>query len=83
MTGAEHGSELRALMAQAAGQTYRSFESLAAAQQHPHGAVILEGDDGGQIYVVIAASKVLCSERQLEQLLRDLDSIAWPGNDDD
>lgn len=83
MTDSEHESDLRSLMAQAARQPYRSFTSLAEAQRDASGAVILEGDCGGQIYVAIPAHGVKCSESQLEQLLRDLDAIAWPGNDDD
>jgi hypothetical protein len=44
--------------------------------------VILEGDDGGQIYVVVPARQVGCSEEALTWLLHDLDQISWPGNDE-
>jgi hypothetical protein len=44
--------------------------------------VILEGDDGGQIYAVFPASGVRASESALNQLLIDLDSIAWPDQPD-
>lgn len=43
--------------------------------------VILEGDWGGQIYLVVQKSQVLCSDPQLLQLLRDLDVICWNYND--
>lgn len=52
--------------------------SLADARDVPDGVVILEGDYGGQIYVVAPAARVACSEGALQLLLRDLDDIAWP-----
>lgn len=70
-------------MAEAAGAPYRSLDSLAEAQSESNGVVILEGDCGGQINVVAPAPEVNCSEDELEELLRDLDVIAWPGNDAD
>jgi len=67
-------------MANAAGTEYSSFPCLEDAQAAADGAVILEGDDGGQVYAALPASIVRCSELALEELLRDLDHIAWPGN---
>jgi hypothetical protein len=53
-------------------------DTLAAAQAHPQGTLIMEGDTGGQIYV---AALVRCPEHDLWQLLSDLDRIAWaPGS---
>lgn len=76
-------SLLRSLMAEAAGTDYGSFGSLAEARADPDGVVILEGDMGGQIYLVVRAIQVACSEDALEQLLRDLDAREWPRNDAD
>jgi hypothetical protein len=45
--------------------------------------VNLEGEDGGQAYLVMPASQVQCSEETLRVLLRDLDAICWPGNYED
>ncbi|WP_375489584.1 hypothetical protein [uncultured Jatrophihabitans sp.] len=42
----------------------------------------LEGEDGGSVYVATTADVVRCGEVELEQLLLDLDFIAWPGADD-
>jgi len=56
---------------------------MAEARSFSDGVVILEGDDGGQVYVVCPASMVKCVEELLSQLLRDLDEIAWSGNDPD
>lgn len=69
-------------MADTTGGDYVSFRSLQEARSAEHGAVILEGDDGGQIYAAFPASSVLCTEAALRMLLRDLDAIAWPGNDE-
>jgi hypothetical protein len=54
---------------------------MADAKRFDDGVVILQGDDGGQIYLVAHAIEVKCSPETLEQLLIDLDEIAWPGND--
>ena len=61
--------------------SYQPLHSLDEAKSFSDGVVILEGDDGGQIYIVSPASLVECSAETLNQLLRDLDAIAWPGND--
>lgn len=52
--------------------------SLAGAQSHPDGVVSLAGDWGGHVYVVCSAHVVDCTESALEQLLLDLNEIAWP-----
>jgi hypothetical protein len=78
----EHESPLRRMMADAAGRPYIAFRNLSEAHADPDGVVILEGDDGGQIYVVFPASAVRAPEPALNQLLIDLDSIAWPGQPD-
>ena len=70
-------------MSDAHGLPYRPLRSMSEARSFADGVVILEGDDGGQVYVVCAASMVKCSEESLSELLRDLDEIAWPGNDAD
>lgn len=77
----EHASPLRSLIGEATESSYTSYASLADASRDAQGTVILEGDDGGQIYVVVPARMVACSQARLEQLLRDLDAIAWACND--
>ena len=79
----ERKSPLRDLIAEAHGVDYRAFASLLDAQRDPNGVVVLEGDDGGQIYVVVRAAAVRCSEEVLVQLLRDIDAREWPGNPPD
>ena len=75
-------SPLRQMMAEAGAASYRPLPSLAAAQADPHGIVVFEGDDGGQIYVVCPACAVVCCEERLQQLLVDLDEIEWPESQD-
>jgi hypothetical protein len=79
----QHRSPLRELMAETVGRSYVAFDTLAEAKADPAGTVILEGDDGGQIYAVVPAQQVLCDQEALTVLLRDVDRISWPGNDDD
>jgi hypothetical protein len=65
------------MMADASGGPYQALHSLAEAQSGPDGAVVLEGDYGGQIYLVAPARKVSCSEEALGQLLADIDAGEW------
>jgi hypothetical protein len=73
----EHQSGVRRMMADAAGESYVAVTTLDHAQKTPDGIVILEGDDGGQIYVVVPAAIVRCSEATLHVLLEDLDALEW------
>ena len=77
----EHESGIRRLISDAHDIPYYPVYSLAEAKSFSDGVVILEGDDGGQIYIVCPAFLVECSVEVLESLLRDLDSVSWPGND--
>jgi hypothetical protein len=79
----DHESGLRRLMADATGVPYQAFKTLADARLDPDGVVVLEGDDGGQIYGVFPTSIVSCAEDCLRRLLGDLDAIAWPHNPSD
>ncbi len=78
----EHES-FRRMVADSHGTDYRSYKSLDDAKQDPDAVAILEGDDGGQLYLVIPASQIQCSLDALRLLLADLDAIAWPGNYED
>jgi hypothetical protein len=77
----DNESGLRKMKAEVEGNAYVSFKSLADAKSYPESVVILEGDDGGQIYVVCPVSKVKCSEQILQQLLLDLDAKKWDSPD--
>ena len=70
------------MLSVAHGVPYEPLHSLDEAREVPDGVVVLEGDNGGQIYVVCPASLVRCSDASLKQLLDDLDVIAWPPDGD-
>ena len=70
-------SGVRRAIADASGSSYVALKSLAGAQAVPDGTVVLEGDDGGQIYLVAKARYVQCSEEALAHLLHDLDAREW------
>jgi hypothetical protein len=79
----DHESGIRRMVSDAQDVPYYPLRSLDEAKSFSDGVVILEGDDGGQIYVVCPASLVRCSVETLTELLHGLDSISWPGNDSD
>ncbi len=70
-------SDLRGMVAEAAGESYRSLPSLAEAQAFADSYAVLEGDDGGQIYVVAPLKVIACSAEVLQQLLEDIDRQTW------
>lgn len=74
-------SPLREMMDDAGKCSYRPLASLQDAQEDVNGIAILEGDDGGQIYVVCPAKLIHCTEETLSLLLLDIDESEWPGND--
>jgi hypothetical protein len=73
----DHESGVRSLIASSNGDEYTAFRTLAEAKADPDGIVVFEGDYGGQIYAVAHAHYVCCTEAQLEQLLSELDAMAW------
>jgi|SRR5471032_1481341 hypothetical protein len=70
-------SPMRKMMADAEGVEYATFDSLLEAKGGSNGIVVLEGDDGGQIYLVARVCDVICAEPALRQLLLDVDARAW------
>lgn len=67
----------------AGGHAYTPLKSFGEAKSDPDGVVVLEGDWGGQIYMTARMSVVKCSEKELLDLLDDLDIIAWECNKGD
>jgi hypothetical protein len=70
-------SGVRRLVADAHGSEYHALESLAQAREFPDAVVVLEGDYGGQIYVVAPVHMVQCDEPSLNRLLAELDALEW------
>lgn len=77
----DHESAVRRLYSDAHGLPYTPLHTLEEAKTFDDGIVVFEGDDGGQIYLVTPASRVVCSERTLRHLLDQLDEIEWPSGD--
>jgi hypothetical protein len=67
---------IRSFMAEARGQLFRAYRNLDEAITQG-GTVVLEGDDGGQIYLTCPAALVKCGEEGLQRLLSYLDSLEW------
>jgi hypothetical protein len=77
----EHEDALRRMVSDAHGTSYRAFRSLEEARGAEDGIVVMQGDDGGSIYLTCPVNLVHCSEAALKQLLLDLDGHYW--NDPD
>ena len=73
----KHESGVRSLIAEANGDGYSVLGSLSEARNFPDSTVILEGDYGGQIYVVAPVSQVKCNEATLLLLLSELNATQW------
>lgn len=70
-------SPLRKMLVDSHGSKYRSLKSLNEARHTKNAYLIMEGDDGGQIYLVIPIRLVKCDEKILGALLKDLDFRVW------
>jgi hypothetical protein len=73
----DHESPVRRMVAGAHGQHYEAIESLEQAKATADAAVVMQGDDGGSIYLTCPARLVRCDEPTLLQLLHDLDKHDW------
>jgi hypothetical protein len=78
----KHEDGLRRMIADARGTRYDAVRSLAEARRGEDFAVVMQGDDGGSIYLTCPASLIRCDEATLQRLLLDLDRHVWndPGS---
>ena len=76
----EHHSPIRHIVAAAQGTEYKPLQSLKEARTVGDAYLVMEGDWGGQIYLVCPVNLVNCDEKELDQLLSELDEIAWECN---
>ena len=76
---APHDSPVRSMLAEARGDKYEAFASLAEAREHRDAAMIMEADSGGQILMTCPVSRIAAEESVLVQLLCDLEMITWGG----
>lgn len=74
-------SPVRYMMNEAYSLNIKFLKNYEEAKITKDAVLIMEGDDGGQIYVVSPMTLVKCDKSILDQLLNDLDEIAWGGSD--
>jgi hypothetical protein len=70
-------SPLRQMMAEARGAEHLHCGSLDEARQTEDAVLVMEGDDGGRIYLTCPARRVRCDEATLRRLLEDVDALGW------
>ncbi|MCC7522673.1 hypothetical protein IT407_02650 [Candidatus Uhrbacteria bacterium] len=75
--GKSYKNELRAMVSKSKGEEYQAIESLEEAKRIKSSYLILQGDDGGQIYVVCPISLVVCGEDSIARLLGEIDDLIW------
>jgi hypothetical protein len=73
----EHESPLRKMVADSQGLKYEAIETLDKAKETKNSYLIMEGDDGGQIYLVAPVEIVKADPQTLHDLLKDLDARKW------
>lgn len=73
----DHESPVRKMVSTAQDASYEAIETLEKAKSVKNSYLIMDGDDGGQIYLVCPISLVRCSEQILKGLLKELDEKAW------
>lgn len=72
-----HHSPVRSIWAEGHDLPYHAFTSLEEAWRNADAAVVMEGDDGGQIYLTCPVACLRCNHDTLTALLEDLNSLAW------
>jgi hypothetical protein len=58
-------------------EAFVTLHSLAEAQTMDHTAIVMQGSDGGQIYLTAPTKYVVCDENALRSLLTALDALEW------
>jgi hypothetical protein len=65
------------MIAESGGETYSAYDTLEAARTAIDVSLVIEGDDGGTIYLTVPVSRVCCSEARIQQLAEDIDALYW------
>jgi hypothetical protein len=73
----EHERPLGRMFADARSDEYLALRSLDEARTTRDATVIMQGDDGGSIYLTCPIEHVRCDEQTLRRLLLDLDALVW------
>ena len=79
----EHERPLGHFFHESYGTPFEPFRSFEEARNNDSSYVILQGDWGGQVYVVAPMCMVKCSERSLKNLLKVIDDEQWSCNEGD
>lgn len=74
-------SPMRQMIAEANSLNYKSYDNLETAKNNIDSFLIMEGDYGGQIYLVCPVNIIACSEITLNKLLFEIDSLNWDDED--
>ena len=70
-------SPLRSLMSEAGEFPYTPLQNFKEAKKYDDAYVIMQGDDGGQIYLAVPLNFVKCEEAVLQRLLEEIDELSW------
>lgn len=74
-------SAVRLMVSESHGLTYKPLRNLEEAKTYSDSYMVMEGDWGGQIYLVAPVKLIRCSYRILNRLLKELDKISWNVNE--
>ncbi len=69
------------MISDARGTPYEAFRTLEEARNARDIALVMQGDDGGSIYLTCPVSLVHCNEATLNLLLLELDQRVWKDPD--
>ena len=70
-------SQTRKLILESRGGRYLSVDTLEEARQSDNYYLIMDGDDGGQIYLSCPARLIECDEKTLKEVLTIIDENQW------
>jgi|SRR3989344_658229 len=74
-------SAVRRVLSESKKLNYSPLRNLIEARKYNDSYLIMEGDYGGQIYLVVPVKIVKCSEIKLKELLKEIDEICWDDKD--
>ncbi|ANY67864.1 hypothetical protein BBD42_16325 [Paenibacillus sp. BIHB 4019] len=77
----DHHSPLRHILGEAHGIPHQSIDSLETAKNYENAYLVMEGDYGGEIYLVCPVKIIRCSSQTLSRLLEDIDRLYWEDED--
>jgi hypothetical protein len=73
----DHHSPVRHILNETQGETYQPIATLNEARNYENAYLVMEGDHGGQIYLVCPVKRIKCDWNTLTKLLIDIDKLEW------